>query len=173
LTTLEKVRQRAELDAQAHGYRLNPNPEFLRSLVEGLRVNEERYGYPSCPCRIAAGIFEMDRDIICPCDYRGPDVEEFGACFCSLYVDDATHESGEIRSIPERRPQEKQMRSLEATGFAVGETAKNTVSIKPSAIERSLFYCRQCGYVVFREEPPYVCPICRAKREMFEEIETR
>ncbi len=24
--------------------------------------------------------------------------------------------------------------------------------------------------VVFWEEPPYVCPICRAKREMFAEI---
>ena len=33
-----------------------------------------------------------------------------------------------------------------------------------------LFYCKQCGYVVFREEPPYVCPICRAKWEMFAEI---
>jgi len=171
---LEKVRQRAELDARAHGYRLNPVPELLRALVEGLGVNEERYGYPSCPCRTAAGIFEVDRDIICPCDYRDPDVEEFGACFCCLYVDDATHESGEIRSIPERRPQEKQIRAMEATGFAEEETTLRAVSVEPSsAIARKLFYCKQCGYVVFREEPPYVCPICRAKREMFEEIEAR
>ncbi|MFH0748708.1 MAG: FAD-dependent monooxygenase [Candidatus Bathyarchaeota archaeon] len=28
-------------------------------------------------------------------------------------------------------------------------------------------------YVVYREDPPYVCPICKAKREMFEEIKTR
>jgi ferredoxin-thioredoxin reductase catalytic chain len=174
MTALEKVMQRAELDARAHGYRLNPDSEFLQALIEGLRVNEERYGYPSCPCRIATGIFEADRDIICPCDYRDPDVEEFGACYCCLYVDEATHESGEIRSIPERRPQEKQIRSLEATGFAEGETTQRAVSVEPSsAIDRKLFYCKQCGYVVFREEPPYVCPICRAKREMFEEIETR
>ena len=109
---MEKVRQRVELDARAHGYRLNSDPEFLRALIEGLGVNEERYGYPSCPCRIAAGIFEMDRDIICPCDYHDPDVEEFGACYCCLYVDDATYESGEIRPVPERRPQEKQSRPL-------------------------------------------------------------
>ena len=30
-----------------------------------------------------------------------------------------------------------------------------------------LYYCKVCGYVAFREEPPYVCPICQAKREMF------
>ena len=65
--------QRAELDARVHGYRLNPDPEFLQALIEGLCVNEERYGYPSCPCRIATGIFAIDRDIICPCDYRDPD----------------------------------------------------------------------------------------------------
>ncbi len=168
-----KVRRRAELDARAHGYHLNPDSEFLRALIEGLMVNEERYGYPSCPCRIATGIFEADRDIICPCDYRDPDVEEFGACYCCLYMDEATHESGEVRSIPERRPQEKQIRSLEATGFTGGETAQRAVPVEPSAIDRKLFYCKQCGYVVFREEPPYVCPICRARREMFEEVETR
>jgi ferredoxin-thioredoxin reductase catalytic chain len=49
LTTLEKARQRAESDAKTYGYFLNPDPEFLQNLLEGLRENEERYGYPSCP----------------------------------------------------------------------------------------------------------------------------
>ncbi|WP_455364674.1 rubredoxin-like domain-containing protein, partial [[Eubacterium] cellulosolvens] len=34
------------------------------------------------------------------------------------------------------------------------------------------WYCKQCGYVAFREEPPYLCPICKAKREMFAQIKT-
>ena len=72
------------------------------------KENEERYGYPSCPCRMASGEFEKDRDIICPCDYRDPDVMEHGACYCCLYVDDTTHERNEINPIPERRPTEKQ-----------------------------------------------------------------
>ena len=165
------MRQRAELDAQAHGYRLNPDPEFLQDLLEGLRVNEDRYGYPCCPCRMASGVFEMDRDVICPCDYRDPDIEEYGTCYCCLYVDKATHERGETRPIPERRPMEKQLRSLEASDTPEKETMHK---MKPhewaSATTLRLFYCKQCGYVVFREEPPYVCPICRAKREMFAEI---
>jgi ferredoxin-thioredoxin reductase catalytic chain len=153
--TVERVRQRAEADARAHGVYLNPDQGFLGDLIEGLRKNEERYGYPSCPCRPATGSFDKDRDIICPCDYRDPDVAEYGQCYCSLYVDKKTHDSGETRSIPERRPPEKMF----------PEEAK---APKPTA--RRLWYCRQCGYVAFREEPPYVCPICRARRELFSEL---
>jgi rubrerythrin len=43
---------------------------------------------------------------------------------------------------------------------------------QPSEMKKKLWYCKQCGYVVFREEPPYVCPICKAKREMFAKIES-
>ena len=153
--TVDAVRQRAEADARAHGIYLNPDQKFLGDLIEGLRKNEERYGYPSCPCRPATGVFEQDRDIICPCDYRDPDVTEYGQCYCCLYVDRKTYDSGEIRSIPERRPLEKM---FPEEGKALKQPA------------RRLWYCRQCGYVVFREEPPYVCPICRAKKEFFSEV---
>ena len=61
--TIEKVRQRAESDAKTYGYYLNPNADFLQDLLDGLRRNEERYGYPSCPCRLASGKLELDRDI--------------------------------------------------------------------------------------------------------------
>ncbi|MCW3990892.1 MAG: ferredoxin:glutaredoxin reductase [Candidatus Bathyarchaeota archaeon] len=164
------MKRRHELDARSRGYWLNPDPDFLAPLLEGLRVNEERYGYPSCPCRFSSGVFEVDRDIICPCDYRDPDVQEFGTCYCCLYVDEASFERGAADPIPERRPPEMQMRGLLAAG---GEDSQESPS-EVSSVEtgRTLRYCRVCGYVVFREEPPYVCPICRAKREMFAEIDT-
>ena len=62
----------------------------------------------ACPCRIASGERESDRDIICPCEYRQPDVEEFGSCYCNLYVSEAWN-SGELSReyVPERRPLEK------------------------------------------------------------------
>ena len=162
--TVDRVRQRAEADARAHGIYLNPDQKFLGDLIEGLRRNEERYGYPSCPCRPATGVFDQDRDIICPCDYRDPDVAEYGQCYCCLYVDRKTHDSGEIKSIPERRPREK-MFTVEAEAQQPAAEAKGS---QPAA--RRLWYCRQCGYVVFREEPPYVCPVCRAKKELFAEV---
>ena len=175
MITLESVRQRAESDAKTNGYRLHPDPEFLNNLLEGLRQNEERYGYPLCPCRLASGKFEFDRDIICPCDYRDPDVLEYGCCYCALYVrQDLFEGKTPIKPIPERRPPEKQARAYELTAETKTEKqSKTAVSTAkaPSGVKLKLWYCKQCGYVVFREEPPYVCPICKAKREMFVEIE--
>lgn len=168
MITVKAVRQRHELDARSRGYRLHPDPEFLNPLLEGLRVNEERYGYPSCPCRLASGVFKVDRDIICPCDYRDPDVQEHGNCYCNFYVDEAVYDREVADPIPERRPPEKQMRALIDVGN--DEAAAPISSGKETG--RALRYCRVCGYVVFREEPPYICPICRAKREMFAEIVT-
>jgi ferredoxin-thioredoxin reductase catalytic subunit len=177
LISIEKVRQRAEADAKTYGYFLNPDPEFLQDLFEGLKKNEERYGYPSCPCRVAAGKLELDRDIICPCDYRDPDVAEFGACYCALYMRKDLYEGKTpISPIPERRPPEKQARAYSAapvTGApaAEGKPLPAELTGQPTEIKKKLWYCRQCGYVVFREDPPYICPICKAKREMFAQIE--
>lgn len=174
MTTLQKVRQRAESDARSRGYYLNPDLQFLENLLEGLEQNEERYDYPSCPCRISSGTFEVDRDIICPCDYRDADVEEYGYCYCALYVrKDVSEGKTPIRPIPERRPREKQERayavSAETSTEKLSERTAGFVG-KPSEAKMKMWYCKQCGYVCFREEPPYICPICKAKREMFDEI---
>jgi len=174
LITLDKVRQRAESDAKTYGYYLNPDPKFLQDLLEGLKQNEEKYGYPACPCRLASGNLEIDRDIICPCDYRDPDVAEFGACYCALYVrKDVFEGKTPVQPVSERRPLEKQTRSYPGTPSTEAEKKTEpgiTVAKEPSGIKKKLWYCRQCGYVVYREDPPYVCPICKAKREMFAEI---
>ncbi len=49
-----------------------------------------------------------------------------------------------------------------------GQVEEDTVIIKKSSeMKLSLWYCKQCGYGTFREEPPFICPICKARREMF------
>ena len=167
MISVDDVKRRAERDAKSKGIHLTSDEELLQSLLEGLKTNQGRYGYPSCPCRVASGDFETDRDIICPCDYRDPDVAEYGSCYCCLYVDDEIHEGRkEQRSIPERRPYDKQMASL---GLIDKETEEETMGDMEKS-SRKLLYCKQCGYMAFREKPPYVCPICQASREMFEEI---
>jgi len=175
LINLERVRQRAESDAKTSGYYLNPDQGFLNNLLDGLKRNEERYGYPSCPCRLASGKFEFDRDIICPCDYRDPDVAEYGCCYCALYVrKDVFEGKTSIQPIPERRPREKQDRAYAvSTESLIPERTSERSDIEAKAssqIKMKMWYCKQCGYVCFREEPPYICPICKAKREMFAEI---
>jgi ferredoxin-thioredoxin reductase catalytic subunit len=167
------LRRRAEIDARTNGCYLNPDPDFLMGLLEGLKRNEERYGYPSCPCRLASGNFELDRDIVCPCDYRDPDVREYGCCYCGLYVSKDVFEGrASVKSIPERRPLEKQGRAYAmATKTLIEKSPKDSaVAGAPPKIVRKMWYCKQCGYVCFREDPPYICPVCKAKREFFEEV---
>ena len=100
----ERLKKNAERNAEKNQMYLCPEPEQLKTLIEGLAVNRERYGYPSCPCRISTGTIENDKDIICPCDYRTLDVVEFGVCYCALYVNKDIHEGKRpIEPIPERR----------------------------------------------------------------------
>ena len=90
------------------GYYFSNDHERVMELLEALLVNKDRYGYMVCPCRLASGDRDNDRDIICPCDYRQPDVAEFGSCYCNLYVSKEWNE-GKIKQeyVPERRSPEK------------------------------------------------------------------
>jgi len=93
---------------EAKGYFFNRDMDKTMFLIEGLITNRERYGYMCCPCRLAKEDVDADRDIICPCVYREPDVKEFGSCYCGLYVSTEWNE-GEVDHVfvPERRPLEK------------------------------------------------------------------
>ena len=90
------------------GYQFNCDERITRETLAGLLTNLDRYGYMACPCRLAANDRERDKDIICPCVYRTPDVEEYGSCYCNLYVSQEWN-SEEIPHlyVPERRPAER------------------------------------------------------------------
>lgn len=154
----EKLYQQLDRETEAGGYHLNPDVQFTEELVEGLIVNEKRYGYRACPCRLAAGVKDEDLDIICPCDYRDADIGEYGACFCGLYVSNAVVDGKkEVGSIPERRPANAAQRQVQMG---------SGVTFIPYPVWR----CRVCGYLCAREEPPETCPICKARKERFEKF---
>ena len=108
MNEVEKLYEILKRVQEPKGYWFNRDKKRVFELLEALLVNKERYGYVSCPCRLASGDREMDKDIICPCVYRAPDVEEYGSCYCNLYVSREWNEE-RIRHIyvPERRPPEK------------------------------------------------------------------
>lgn len=93
---------------ESRGYFFNKDRERVMQLLDGLLVNKDRYGYMACPCRLAAKDREWDKDIICPCVYREPDVAEYGSCYCNLYVSqDWNEDKIPHEYVPERRPLEK------------------------------------------------------------------
>ena len=132
-------------EAVSGGYHLNPDEEITLGLVKGLLVNEKRYGYRACPCRLASGDKNEDLDIICPCDYRDPDLADYDTCYCGLYVSQGVIDGKvKIGSIPERRPtREKRSRMKE-------EKKEASLTSLPQPVWR----CRVCGYLCAREGPP-------------------
>lgn len=100
---VERLQKSHEKLASRIGYHLNPDPRERREIFEGLLANKKRYGYASCPCRLAEGNFKDDKPIICPCVYMPADVEEYGRCYCTLYVSkDFVSGKKKYRPIPDR-----------------------------------------------------------------------
>ena len=107
-TEIDELFDRLEKINIPKGYHFNGNKERTFELLRGLLTNKQRYGYMACPCRLASGDIARDRDIICPCEYRQPDVEEFGSCYCALYVAPEWNSGNlERKEVPERRSMEK------------------------------------------------------------------
>ena len=156
---VDRLYERLNREALAGGYHLNPDLALTRDLLAGLLVNEKRFGYGSCPCRLASGKKDEDLDIVCPCDYRDPDLAEYDSCYCGLYVSKAVVEGKKkVGAIPERRPprEKRQQMKSQPAGAA------------PSSLPLPVWRCRVCGYLCAREGPPEVCPICKARKERFE-----
>lgn len=156
---ITRLYKRLEKDAESSGYYLNPDVGFIKDLVKSLIFNDNRYGYWACPCRLASGSKDNDLDIICPCDYRDADLNEYGSCYCALYVSqEIKNGSRPPEPIPERRPNEEEREKMK------NQKIKN-LNI---GFSKPIWRCKVCGYLCGRDEPPEVCPICKAKRERFE-----
>jgi ferredoxin-thioredoxin reductase catalytic chain len=131
-------------------------------------VNERRYGYWACPCRLATGVKSEDLDIICPCDYRDPDLAQYGTCYCALYVSQEVIDGKrKAARIPERRPADRMSAGAEKPPAEGTPSASHDLP-DLSGLRYPLWRCRVCGYLCARDEPPEVCPICKAKKDRFE-----
>lgn len=154
--------ERLKKETEAAGYHLNPDVEFTKDLVRSLIVNQHRYGYQACPCRLSTGMKQDDLDIICPCDYRDKDIDEYGSCYCGLYVsEDILKGKNQVEPIPERRPSKEVRLKRKQANSAQKLSLKTDDAIV-------VWRCRVCGYLCAREQPPERCPICRATKDRFE-----
>jgi ferredoxin-thioredoxin reductase catalytic subunit len=157
---IDRRYEKLKAETEAGGYHLNPDTTFTKALIKGLMINEKRYGYGACPCRLASGNKEDDLDIICPCDYRDPDLSEYNCCYCALYVSQAAVRGEKATgAIPERRPPPEIRAKLKE---------KSVQSKTMSQLPFPVWRCKVCGYLCARDEPPEICPVCKAKKERFE-----
>ncbi|MCK9582192.1 MAG: hypothetical protein M0Q46_01010 [Endomicrobiales bacterium] len=165
---VEELHKTLVVDAEKFGYRINSDANFAKDLVQALLINQNRYGYMSCPCRLATANKEKDLDIICPCDYRDDDISNYGACYCALYVsEDVFNGKKETVPVPERRGKNHNLHIKHTSVEPL-----RTVDVKKVAnlvkLPYPIWRCKICGYLCARETPPETCPICKAKKERFE-----
>ena len=78
-------------------------PEIPAPGDEGgaFQINKARYGYASCPSRLATGDPERDRPIICPCVFRDEDLAKYGRCYGHLYFSPQPA-AGRAMAVPDR-----------------------------------------------------------------------
>lgn len=144
------------------GYFFNPEESSTLELLKSLLVNEKRYGYQSCPCRLASSDRKDDLDIICPCDYRDSDVFEYGCCFCGLYINEKIKNSdGDCHPIPERRLAKERREILKE---------EKELKLEKGELSFPVWRCNVCGYICARDEAPEICPICGAKHDRFKKF---
>ena len=114
METIEGMNKYVNQVAEKNNWILNKDDQTLNELIDGLVNNKKNYGYQSCPCRLASGKRDLDRDLICPCDYAPEDIKEFGACYCNLYMSLNFYDKGiDYINVPERRPIEKENAVME------------------------------------------------------------
>ena len=115
METTEGMKEYVGMVNQKNDWILNKDQTTFNDLIDGLVDNKKSMGYQSCPCRLASGNRNLDRDLICPCDYATDDVKEYGACYCNLYlrVDFYDTVKAEYVNVPERRPIAKENAVLE------------------------------------------------------------
>jgi ferredoxin-thioredoxin reductase catalytic subunit/rubredoxin len=157
--SVEQLYKKLYEEAESGGYHLHPDIPFVKNLVRGLIANDLRYGYQSCPCRLASGNRADDLDIICPCDYRDPDLNDYGGCYCALYVaKEVVTGDRNLGLIPERRPPRSERKT----------SGKMPSAAPLSVLSYPVWRCRVCGFICARDEPPLQCPICKVSKDRFE-----
>jgi len=110
---IDSLYQKLKELMEPQGLYFNRDTELVRDLLNSLLINRRSLGYMACPCRLASGDYELDKDIICPCVYARPDIRDYGSCYCGLYVSPEWNE-GSIPHVhvPERRSPEKILAGL-------------------------------------------------------------
>ena len=61
MNEVEKLYEMLKKVQEPKGYYFNRDKERVFELLEALLVNKNRYGYMSCPCRLASGQRESDK----------------------------------------------------------------------------------------------------------------
>lgn len=93
--------------ARKRGLTVNPHWMFNANLKLWLVESEQSFGRRYCPCFEPSDDAELNRRMICPCDFIDSDIATKGTCHCTLFgrgdLDDRGFKEAEARLMREYR----------------------------------------------------------------------
>lgn len=66
-------------------YALNPSWMMSTNLEIWLSEMEATFGKRYCPCFEPSGDAELDKKMLCPCEFIDDEIAEYGTCHCALF----------------------------------------------------------------------------------------
>ena len=88
----EQLREVWSHFCEGNDFILNPDKAHVDTIIEGVLLNEKKFGLKLCPCRLRDGTRKKDIELICPCNFKNhttwlKPVDGRGAmCWCGLFV---------------------------------------------------------------------------------------
>ena len=66
-------------------YALNPSWMMTTNLKIWLSEMEATFGKRYCPCFEPSGNAQLDKKMLCPCEFIEDEIKEYGTCHCALF----------------------------------------------------------------------------------------
>ena len=83
----EEFRKAIAKYSEGKEFVLNPDSNHVSGIVDGVFLNEQKYGMKYCPCRLRPGDKKKDLELLCPCNFViQQSYVKWGRCWCGLYV---------------------------------------------------------------------------------------
>mgnify|MGYP001573901931 CR=1 FL=1 len=89
MENIEELIKKYSEYAKNNGFQLNPDKKIVERVINGLLMNEKKYGKKYCPCRRVPQPNEPPEEAakkVCPCFWHKDEIKKDGHCFCNLYV---------------------------------------------------------------------------------------
>ncbi len=71
--------------AKQKNYALNPSWMMLTNLKSNLCEMEATFGKRYCPCFEPSADEELNKKMMCPCEFIEDEIAEYGTCHCALF----------------------------------------------------------------------------------------
>lgn len=81
----KKQQRWLEKYSEQNNYALNPSWMMLTNLKSNLCEMEATFGKRYCPCFEPSADEELNKKMMCPCEFIDDEIAEYGTCHCALF----------------------------------------------------------------------------------------